>query len=323
MPVKDTEKFLPACLDSILMQTEQHWELLVVDDGSKDESWNILQTYSKKDARIKPLKNNGKGIIEALRTAYHHASGILITRMDSDDKMSLDKLDLMSRQLVLQGEGNIIVGLVEYFSENNLGEGYLKYANWLNELTKDGNNFSEIYKECVIPSPCWMIWKNDMEKCGAFDADIYPEDYDLCFRFYEHELKIIPILKTLHYWRDYEERTSRNNPNYLDNRFTDLKINYFIKIDYKKEKQLFLWGAGKKGKNIAKKLIEKNISFKWICDNDKKIGKDIYGVTLEHFNSALIDENIQIINSVSSPDGILEIKKWLNKNKIEDAIFFS
>ena len=310
MPVKDTSAYLNECLDSILMQTEKHWELLAVDDGSSDNSFEILQDYQKKDTRIKALKSEGKGIIHALRTAYKNASGSFITRMDSDDKMSADKLELMSRALRENKEGNLVVGLVEYFSENELGQGYSKYATWLNELTKTGTHFKEIYKECVIPSPCWMIQKTDLERCGAFNPDTYPEDYDLCFRFYQNDIKIIPVLKTLHYWRDYPERTSRNDPNYLDNRFTDLKLKYFLGIEYQKNQQLFLWGAGKKGKNIARKLIEKEIPFRWVCDNEKKIGKDIYGVRMEHFDSILDVEGGQVLVSVSSPDGILEIRAW-------------
>jgi len=56
-------------------------------------------------------------------------------------------------------------------------------------LTAKGNNFQEIYKECVIPSPCWMIYRTDMDKCQAFLPNRYPEDYDLCFRFYENGMR--------------------------------------------------------------------------------------------------------------------------------------
>ncbi len=323
MPVKNTSLYLEECLDSIVNQSFPNWELLAVDDHSSDHSFSILKKYAEKDSRIKTIKNNGSGIIHALRTAYENSKGNLTARMDSDDRMSSDKLKSMHNVLIKNGTGHLALGLVEYFSENELGQGYKKYAKWLNNLTKQQNNFSEIYKECVIPSPCWMIWKSDLEKCGAFRSDIYPEDYDLCFRFYQNDLKIIPVLKTLHHWRDYNERTSRNDPNYLDNRFTDIKIKYFLEIDYKKEMELFLWGAGKKGKNIAKKLIENKINFRWICDNKNKIGKNIYGIILEDFNSLNNTNKSQIIISVSSPDGISEIKKWLVHNNIPDYYFFA
>ncbi len=321
MPVKNTEDFLEDCLDSILQQEETSWELLVTDDHSTDHSFSILKKYAKKDSRIKVFKNEGQGIINALRTSYKNATGHFITRMDSDDKMASQKLKKLRLALENKGKGHIALGFVEYFSENALGEGYKKYADWLNQLSLNENNFSDIYKECVIPSPCWMIHKVDFEKCNAFHSDIYPEDYDLCFRFYKNDLKIISCKETLHYWRDHSSRASRNDPNYSDNRFTNIKVDYFLRIDHNKNKILFLWGAGKKGKKIAQKLIENKIAFRWVCNNPKKIGKDIYGIILEDENTILKTKSFQVIVSVSSPDENKKIRhKFKNNN---DFYFFS
>ena len=52
--------------------------------------------------------------------------------------------------------------------------------------------------------------KEDFDSVDAFDPIIYPEDYDLAFRFYENKLKCIPCAEILHHWRDYDERTSRH-----------------------------------------------------------------------------------------------------------------
>ena len=80
-------------------------------------------------------------------------------------------------------------GLVKYFSETTLGDGYQKYEQWLNQLTLENRNFEDIYKECVIPSPAWMCHRDDLDNCGGFAQQQYPEDYDLCFRFYKNKLK--------------------------------------------------------------------------------------------------------------------------------------
>ncbi|MFB0925699.1 MAG: glycosyltransferase, partial [Vicingaceae bacterium] len=203
MPVKNTVQFLEQCLDSILDQTYANWELLAVDDSSSDDSFNILQAYSEKDSRVKPFRNDGKGIIEALRLAYSKSSGELISRMDSDDIMTQNKLEVLSSNLINNGKGNLAAGLVKYFSDTELGEGFQKYEAWLNNLIIKGNCFEEIYKECVIPSPCWMVFREDFEKCDALRPNRYPEDYDLTFRFYINGLKPIPCDTILHHWRDY------------------------------------------------------------------------------------------------------------------------
>ncbi len=323
MPVRNTAEYLRECLESILQQSHTQWELWAIDDHSDDESPDILEAYSAKDSRIHYLPNQGKGIIPALRLAYMNSRGNLITRMDSDDKMAPTKLESMKDVLLEKGKGHLAVGLVEYFSNLEMGQGYLRYAEWLNGLTSEARNFSEIYKECVIPSPCWMIHRSDLDTCGAFAPDTYPEDYDLCFRFMENELKIAPVKQILHFWRDHNSRASRNDPNYLDNRFTPIKVKYFIRLHYSKKEKLFLWGAGKKGKNIAKEFIRNNVPFEWVCDNKNKIGKDIYDVRLQHYDVIPHHQNTKIIVSVSSPEGIIEIKKWLEQHQINTAYFFS
>ena len=288
MPVRNAMPFLKECLDSILGQTFQQWELLAVNDHSTDGSEKILQEFQDRDSRIQFFNSEGKGIIPALRTAYKNANGNFITRMDADDVMHTNKLAWMFEQLSESGPGHLVVGLVKYISEQKLGEGYLKYENWLNELSLQERNFDEIYKECVVPSPCWMIHKSDLEKVGHFSFDVYPEDYDLCFRFRNNGLKIKSVKKKIHYWRDHPNRSSRIDPNYSDNRFLELKMNHFIEYDFRPNEKLFLWGAGKKGKAIAQILQKRKINFRWFTNNVKKIGHSIYDIQLE--NESLLDD---------------------------------
>lgn len=281
MPAKNALPYLPDCLDSILKQSYSNWELCVVNDHSDDGTNAVLQAYAKKDSRIKVFQNKGKGIIQGLRLAYANSRGEYITRMDADDIMPAYKLKILLGILLENGKKTLATGAVKYISDKPLGNGYLRYQDWLNGLANSGTYWQEIYKECVIASPCWMLYREDLEDCGAFHADTYPEDYDLCFRFREKNLKVVASSEILHYWRDYASRSSRTDDNYADNRFLDLKVHYFLKLDYNPKQVLHLWGAGKKGKTIAKKLLEKNIPFRWLCDNPNKIGHNIYGVILE------------------------------------------
>lgn len=322
IPVKNTSQFLRECLDSIVNQSFTKWELIAIDDHSEDRSLEILKSYSHNDERIKVLANEGNGIIPALRLAYKYASGQYITRMDSDDIMAPRKLELMERQLQLKGEGHLAIGLVEYFSENNLGEGYQKYATWLNDLTMTNSNFSDIYKECSIPSPCWMVHREDLDAAGAFANDAYPEDYDLAFRFKKAGLKIAGVHQVLHRWRDYETRTSRTNEHYADNRFSILKVMHFLDQDRDEFTNLILWGAGKKGKQIAKLLIERNAVFTWVTNNPKKIGKDIYSATLQKVPAIFDFDKAQIIVAVSSPNDLNEIHKFQVENDHHQYFMF-
>jgi len=324
-PFKNTEAFIEDCLNSILNQTYTNWELLIVDDASTDSSYNLVESFAKKDNRIILLKNSGSGIIDALKLAFSNSKGEFITRMDSDDLMQPNKLEVLSNKLLTHSKQHVALGLVNYFSEDGIKEGYKKYETWLNKLTKAGENYSEIYKECVIPSPCWMVYRSDLVACDAFNPNTYPEDYDLAFRFYKHNYRCIPCDDIIHNWRDYSSRTSRTHIHYAENHFIDLKLHYFLELDYNPNKKLVVWGAGNKGKIIAKKLIRNGIPFVWICDNPNKIGRDIYGKILHPFSFLETIKNSQSIITVANKTAQKDIKAYLNKlemKSINDYVFF-
>ncbi|MGB5782907.1 MAG: glycosyltransferase family 2 protein, partial [Eudoraea sp.] len=99
IPFKNTSVYLPECVDSILSQSYQNWEVIAIDDHSEDNSLSIVEHYSSRDTRIKVHPNKGNGIISALRTAYNLSKGELLTRMDSDDIMNSNKLEIMASSL--------------------------------------------------------------------------------------------------------------------------------------------------------------------------------------------------------------------------------
>lgn len=319
-PFKNTSHFLPECITSIQSQTYSNWELLIIDDGSTDTGWELVTSFAKKDSRIKPFKNEGLGIIAALRLAYHKSSGQYITRMDSDDIMHPNKLEVLHNLLKQKGKKHVAVGLVAYFSKEGISEGYAKYETWINGLTTLGANYTEIYKECVIPSPCWMLHRDDLEACDAFNPNLYPEDYDLTFRFYKHNYACIPCNQVLHKWRDYATRTSRTHEHYAQNYFLEIKLKYFLELDYDATRQLVVWGAGFKGKTIAKLLKEQHIPFYWICDNPKKIGKSIYGVPMHSFSYLNELHKPQSIITVANETAQRSIKDYFEKLHMESMV---
>jgi glycosyltransferase involved in cell wall biosynthesis len=324
-PFKNTSKFLNTCLSSIVNQSYTNWELLIIDDNSTDDSFKIVNAFAESDKRIKLLKNSGNGIIDALQLAFKASKGEYITRMDSDDIMHPEKLQLMHNDLQSHGKQHIALGLVHYFREEGIGYGFALYEKWLNELTSSGTNFNEIYKECVIPSPCWMIHRSDLIACGAFNPNTYPEDYDLAFRFYKQGYKCIPAHTVLHQWRDYDTRASRTQKQYAENHFTDLKLHYFLELNYDASRPLTIWGAGTKGKTIAKKLKAMHIPFIWVCDNPKKIGKHIYDLELFSFQHLKTLKQPQSIVSVANKTAQKDIKAYLKTQNMEamvDYFFF-
>ena len=321
MPVKNAALFLDDCLHSIISQSCSNWELIAVNDNSNDDTLQILKRFSALDSRVIVLNNQRNGIIEALKTGYNVSKGDFITRMDADDIMPKIKLDKLQQLLITSGKGFVASGLVKYFAEKPLGNGYIKYEKWLNKLSSEDLNYSEIYKECPIPSPCWMMWKEDFQLCGGFNSDIYPEDYDLVFRMYQNKIHPTCSKEILHLWRDSENRASRTDINYQYNHFIPLKVKHFMKIDYNPSNQLFLWGASKKGKEIAKELLKINIPFRWLCNSKSKIGHIIYEVIMEDCDNTKLNDS-QIIIAVANESDQKEILKSILKFDNTDYFCF-
>jgi len=313
MPVKNAGPYLKPCLDSILAQTHTDWELVAINDGSSDGSEQVLRQYADKHKNITVAGSEGVGIISALRMAYSLCSGELIHRMDADDLMPAQKLEWMSDAME---NGAVVTGTVSYFcDEREVGDGFLNYTDWLNSLMEGGDFWRDVYRECPVPSSAWMMYRQDFERIGGFNSDLMPEDYDLAFRMLKYKLRVIRLNEVIHHWRDSETRVSRNEEQYFPIAYLPLKVHYFLELHRDDSKPLVLWGAGKKGKLVAKELLKKKVYFTWITNNEKKVGKDIYGVLIQSEDGQVF-ENAQTLISLSSPIEKTEVQVQLNHKEL-------
>lgn len=99
LPVFNAERFLPQCLDSILSQTYQAWELIAVDDGSKDGSIEILKSYKKRDNRIHIISKENEGVSIARNVALEQTHGDYIYFVDSDDIVMPEALMILVKAM--------------------------------------------------------------------------------------------------------------------------------------------------------------------------------------------------------------------------------
>src|ERR1041385_2771269 len=85
MPVRNAGRFLAEAVDSVLRQTFRDLELVAVDDGSTDDSLEILQRLATEDPRVSVVTGDARGISAALNRGWHEARGEYIGRLDADD----------------------------------------------------------------------------------------------------------------------------------------------------------------------------------------------------------------------------------------------
>lgn len=128
MPVFNVEKYLREAVDSVRRQTFPHWELLMIDDGSTDQSGSICDDYVQMDDRIRVFHTANGGVSRARNLGIEHARGEYITFLDSDDYLREDFLETMlkhaegvelvicSARLVPEGTIRALADEVTYYS---------------------------------------------------------------------------------------------------------------------------------------------------------------------------------------------------------------
>lgn len=111
IPVYNAEKYLRACLDSVLAQTYKNWEAICVNDGSSDNSAKILEEYAAKDARFHIINQQNSGVSTARNTGLRQTTGKYLMYLDSDDIWHPQTLEIL--QNVME-KSNADMGCFKY-----------------------------------------------------------------------------------------------------------------------------------------------------------------------------------------------------------------
>lgn len=172
LPVFNAEKYLIESLESLSDQTYRDFEIIAINDGSTDNSLNILQEYAKKEPRLRILSRENKGITKTLNEGIDFANGEYIARMDADD-ISLPK------RFELQ---------LEFIEKNNLdicGTQYIKFGT-LTGISNLPLKCEDCYFALLLNSPFGhpsILIKTEIIKKYKYNENIkYAQDYDLWCR---------------------------------------------------------------------------------------------------------------------------------------------
>lgn len=122
IPVYNVEDYLERCINSVLKQSYKNLEIILVDDGSTDNSGKICDEYTKKDSRIKVIHKVNGGLSDARNKGFDIATGIYIAFIDSDDFVTYDYIQYMYENLVKNGAELSISGIRNVWKEEDIKE---------------------------------------------------------------------------------------------------------------------------------------------------------------------------------------------------------
>ena len=113
VPVYNASAFISICIESILRQSYRDYEMIIVDDGSKDDSGEICDEFAKKDIRIRVIHNNNGGVSSARNTGIEQAKGKYLLFVDADDSINPNMCEVMVSRAEQSGVDYVICGYNE------------------------------------------------------------------------------------------------------------------------------------------------------------------------------------------------------------------
>ena len=225
MSVYNGEKYLVQAIDSILNQTYQNFEFIIIDDCSTDNSSHILQEYAKKDSRIKIIKkekNIGiKGFIENLNLGISIAEGKYIARMDQDDVSLPERFQKQVDFLENNPEITLVGAQLNLINEQNKITGEAIAALQHRDIVK------RITSQIQLFHPVIMFRKD--QNIQYREKFLYCEDYDLYLNLITQGKKLANINEKLLHYRILESSISRKGDNFVKKLMVE-KALYFYKL---------------------------------------------------------------------------------------------
>jgi cellulose synthase/poly-beta-1,6-N-acetylglucosamine synthase-like glycosyltransferase len=312
LPVRDGEGVVQHALSSLSRQTFPDFEVLAVDDGSTDGTLEVLRSAAAEDPRFRVFSRGPEGIVSALEFARSQARGRFMARMDADDGAFAHRfqrqMELMAsdRRVVLCGTG------VVYFPREMVRDGSLRYEAWINGLASHEDLAADLFVECPIPHPTFLMRADALELVGGYRAVGWPEDYDLVFRLWEAGGRFGKVPEVLLRWREGTERLSRTSEAYSEAAFRRCKVHFLLQTHLRRPKGVVVWGAGPVGKAFARELVAQGGSLAAFVDLDpRKIGQEIHGVRVLPPEEALRLPGTFSVAAVAKPGARQEIRQAL------------
>ena len=316
LPCRDAGDTLTACLRSLRGQTRADFEVVAVDDGSRDATRSLLRGWARRDRRVRILDGRGRGLVPALEAAAAAARGSLLARMDADDVAHPRRLELQTRFLARHPGLAACGARVRLFPREELGSGYRRYERWINGLGSPAEVERDLFVECPVPHPTLLIRREAFDLIGGYRDRGWPEDYDLVLRLHRAGFAMANVPRVLLRWRVTPDRLSLRSPAYAPDAFRRCKVHHLLRGSLPVGRPLLVWGAGRVGKALSRELRRQGRPIDAFVDLDpRKIGQEVHGAPVwpprELRARARCSPEPYVLAAVGSPGARAEIRAAL------------
>lgn len=237
VPVYQVEKYIAQCIESVLNQTFQDFELILIDDGSKDQSGRICDLYAAKDDRILVIHTENRGAAAARNVGLDHASGRYITFLDGDDYLDEHMIARMYEEIVDSEYDMVVCDFL-----NLLPDEEDNFIVHLQEKTVNGREVLEHLKNERNYGLWTIVWnkiyKREVLENLRFPYGKYFEDEFFSNQLYlnSNQIHVIPDVLCYHRVLASSTMNTQKIENYLD--LLDAlqeRLDIYFKYDYSED----------------------------------------------------------------------------------------
>lgn len=237
VPVYQVEKYIAQCIESVLNQTFKDFELILIDDGSKDKSGIICDSYEKKDGRIHVIHTENRGAAAARNKGLDHASGRYITFLDGDDYLAENMIERLYEE-IKDSEYDMVA--CDFL--NILPDEKDNFIVHLQEKTVNGRQVLEHLKNEKNYGVWTIVW-NKIYKRAVLEGLRFPNGKYFEDEFFSNHLylkcnqiHVIPDVLCYHRVLASSTMNTQKEENYLD--LLDAlkeRLEIYLKCDYSED----------------------------------------------------------------------------------------
>lgn len=298
VPIYNVEKYLANCIESILCQTYKNLEILLIDDGSTDNSGVIADSYDKKDARITVYHKINGGLSDARNYGIDRTHGKFITFVDSDDYVSPFFVEVLYSNLIKfdADVSGCVYRRTHNLDTNSRRDLNAKIMNWNSEVALKKMLRQE---DEFTTSACALLYKTSCFKDVRYPKGAYFEDLGTTYLILHNAKKVVRTSECLYHYYVREGSISNNH----------FEVKYMDQYKFAEEVNSFI------GKNYPNLVNDANARLVGVCFN-------IY-MTLEQNKSDEFDQYRKVLKDTIYK---YRVKMILTKNtplKVRGACLLS
>lgn len=235
VPIYNEEKWISRCLDSILGQTFPNFEVILINDGSTDNSLDIIEQYCRKDDRIKCITTKNQGNAQALNVGLGHITGGLVTFADADDYIEDKMYETMVSALTQSGADIVECGCRKV---NMVGRTLVKLQLQGQEIEGTDACVRHFMKQQNTGNYVWnKIYRKDIFEGLRFPKISYSMDYYMNAIVHSKIKKKI-IIPDIFYNYMIHSGQATNNSHIGKNRIDGMRAGNMLAVSFSRDKEL-------------------------------------------------------------------------------------